>query len=292
MRLEQALEGGDAYVREIHRPRHYARRTDRLEGGEGGAQRPNRLGGEIGVFDDEALVGGERGSDTRRVGAEHYDAGLYVQRLQGLEDADGEGPAPEVQECLGPTHSFRGPGSEHHPGETHAVTLSRVAPRRQTPKLAAHGRTTHPPAGRPDPATPLRAGPEPEIRRDAARRGRSPGFARRRQEEVQDGTGARGAADRRAGADRVRPDGQAALDDDQPRDHGRRAGRLSGLGRLLLVSQPARARDPGLPDHGELYRPEGQAAHDGGPGTDGGAAAARDRPPRWHPGARSRERRR
>src|SRR6059058_3017544 len=40
MRLEQALEGGDAYVREIHGPRHYARRTDRLEGGEAARSDP------------------------------------------------------------------------------------------------------------------------------------------------------------------------------------------------------------------------------------------------------------
>src|SRR2546426_1501001 len=50
------------------------------------------------------------------------------------------------------------------------------------------------------------------------------------------------------------------------------------------------SRHPGLPDHGELYRSEGQAAHHGARGTDGGAAAARDRPPGWHPGSRSRER--
>src|SRR5204863_4170505 len=89
-------------------------------------------------------------TDARRVGSEHHDAGLHVQRLQRLEDADDEGPTSEVQECLGPTHSLRGPGSQHHPGETHAMTLSRVAPRRQTPKLAAHGRTTHSPVGRSD----------------------------------------------------------------------------------------------------------------------------------------------
>src|SRR5437667_224139 len=98
---------------------------------------------EIGVLDDDALVGGEGGSDARRVGSEHHDPGLHVQRLQRLEDADDEGPTSEVQECLGPTHSLRGPGSQDHPRETHAITLSRVAPRRQTPKLAAHGRTTH-----------------------------------------------------------------------------------------------------------------------------------------------------
>src|SRR3989441_8035710 len=117
---------------------------------------------EIGVLHDDAVVGGEGWSDARRVGSEHHDAGLHVQRLQRLEDADDEGPTSEVQECLGPTHSFRGPGSQHHPRETHAITLSRVAPRRQTPKLAAHGRTTHSPAGRSDPAGPLRAGPRSE----------------------------------------------------------------------------------------------------------------------------------
>src|SRR5947208_244211 len=34
VRLEQALEGGDAHVRQIHRPRHDPRGARRLEGGE------------------------------------------------------------------------------------------------------------------------------------------------------------------------------------------------------------------------------------------------------------------
>src|SRR5436309_9762424 len=75
MRLEQALEGGEAYVRQVHRPRHDPGGTNRLEGGEGGAQRSDRVAREIGVLDDDALVGGEGGSDARRVGSEHHDAG-------------------------------------------------------------------------------------------------------------------------------------------------------------------------------------------------------------------------
>src|SRR5256886_9084274 len=34
-------------------------------------------------------------SDARRVGSEHHDAGLHVQRLQRLEDADDEGRSEE-----------------------------------------------------------------------------------------------------------------------------------------------------------------------------------------------------
>src|SRR5216117_3556972 len=40
MRLEQALEGGEAYVRQVHRPRHDPGGTNRLEGGEGGRSDP------------------------------------------------------------------------------------------------------------------------------------------------------------------------------------------------------------------------------------------------------------
>src|SRR2546426_4675027 len=50
----------------------------------------------------------------------------------------------------------RPPRSTLFPYTTLFRSISRVAPRRQTPKLAAHGRTTHPPAGRSDPASPLR----------------------------------------------------------------------------------------------------------------------------------------
>src|SRR5213592_2960193 len=58
------------HVRQVHRPRHDPGGTNRLEGGEGGAQRSDRVAREIGVLDDDALVGGEGGSDACRVGSE------------------------------------------------------------------------------------------------------------------------------------------------------------------------------------------------------------------------------
>src|SRR5207244_3096149 len=47
---------------------------------------------------------------------------------------------------------------------------------------------------------------------------------------------------------------------------------------------------PRLPDQRELHGPQGQAAHADGGGADGGAAAARDRPPGRYPRARSSQR--
>src|ERR1041384_6024101 len=96
-----------------------------------------------------------------------------------------------------------------------ARSPARVARRRQIAKLAAHGSTAHSPVGRSDPAGPLRAGPERQVRRDPAARGGSAGRPACGQGEAQDGSSPGGAPDRRSGADHVCGGRQAALENDQ-----------------------------------------------------------------------------
>src|SRR5882762_9056902 len=67
--LEQALQGRDAHMRQIDRPRQDSRGANRLERREGGAERSDRFARDVGVFDDDALVGGQGGSDARGVGS-------------------------------------------------------------------------------------------------------------------------------------------------------------------------------------------------------------------------------
>ena len=101
----------------------------------------------------------------------------------------------------------------------------------------------------------------------------------------------RRAADRRAGADDLLRDGPA-LGADQPGDRGHRQRGLRGLGRLLLLPQPAGPGVTGLPGPGALPGHQGRVARGGPRGRPGRAAPARDRPPRRRarggPAARAR----
>src|SRR5690349_24064229 len=82
--LEHSLDRGDAHVGEVDRPRQDRGRADRVEHGERRAKRRNLAPLEVGLLNDHAFAGGERGPDSWGVRAEHDQAWLYVQRLQGL----------------------------------------------------------------------------------------------------------------------------------------------------------------------------------------------------------------
>src|SRR5713101_1948190 len=70
-----------------------------------------------------------------RVGSEHHDAQLDLERFESLEDPHDEGLAPEVEQCLGSIEPRRVLGGEYDTRNTHRMTLRRVAPRRQIAKL-------------------------------------------------------------------------------------------------------------------------------------------------------------
>src|SRR5207237_1470403 len=65
----------------------------------------------------------------------------------------------------------------------------------KSPNWRSHGSPAHSPVGRSDPTGPLRAGPEPQVRRDPAARGCPAGHAAGCQRETKKGPGPGAAPD-------------------------------------------------------------------------------------------------
>src|SRR5205807_8985709 len=68
-------------------------------------------------------------------------------------------------------------------------TRGELHPGAKSPNWRSHGSPAHSPVGRSDPAGPLRAGPERQVRRDPPARGGPAGHAARGEGETQDGPG-------------------------------------------------------------------------------------------------------
>src|SRR5690242_3596433 len=90
VRLEDALDGGHADVREIDGPDQYRAGLERLERAERRPEGRDGAGFRLWILDDHAVVTGQNRLNPGRVGTEDHDARLNFERFQRLHDPDHE----------------------------------------------------------------------------------------------------------------------------------------------------------------------------------------------------------